>query len=173
MKDRKFIKLQNQWYKKLRRSGFKDIEWLDEKTGEGHNTSLIESGTPRTKTLILGHLTKSYEFFYNCRRFGVYHQFERKEDKVLWDLYSDGVSYRSIIKLAKRDKKRKWNLFTISTRVNEILVIMGEHMRMYPEIYSHDPIENEDLEYGLKNEPIEGYQNIMGKLKTMGYNDEA
>lgn len=53
-----FIKLQNEWYKKLDQSGFKDLEWLDTKTGAGHDTPYLETKkSPNSQ-----HLANIYDF---------------------------------------------------------------------------------------------------------------
>ncbi len=173
MKSKEFIRLQNKWYNKLKKSGFEDIEWTNSETGENSNYQYLTKGTPRNKVLDRGNITRSYEYFYRCRRFSFFHKFDKREDKVLWDLYSNGVSYRDIISTTLRDSGNKWNLYTISIRVHQIIKVLEQHIRDYPEVYMGNEGEDTSIEEAIANEPPGGFQGYITKDLTLGYNDET
>lgn len=51
-----FLKLRNEWYKKLEKSGFEDLEWYNPDTGMGQGSPYLKSSTSHT----LGSLRRNY-----------------------------------------------------------------------------------------------------------------
>lgn len=92
MPTKQFNNLQNTWYKKLKAEGFNDIE--------GDFGISITTGVFSTKRFFE---RNTYDTFKNKERYyqlaGHFlheHTFETKLDKEIWELHSEGLSYRDI-----------------------------------------------------------------------------
>jgi len=101
-KKQPFKKLQNEWYKKLKDSGFEDIE-----TPGGFLKGLSSSsGKPSNKE---GYswgerelYNKSKEEYYRLAGHFLHdYKFESNIEKFIWELHSNGVSVRSIVSVLK------------------------------------------------------------------------
>jgi hypothetical protein len=101
-----YNQLKAKYYKKLKDSGFKDIE---------HGTDLINSGVPYLIRVAENKTTaysETAEYYYMCQCFLHEHTFDTTLEKVIWEYYTEGLSYRQIestllkvkIKNYKRDK---------------------------------------------------------------------
>lgn len=110
MKDKKFIKLQKKWYDKLKKSGFKDIEYTDS-NGEVDVTALAVSDGQLKKIYAKNYDTTAY--FYNMlENFLTHNEYWGVKDieggtgldvrdNFIAHKFVQGVSYRKIIKLWK------------------------------------------------------------------------
>ncbi len=68
--NKEFLKTRNEWYEKLKKSGFDDLEWYDEKTGMGQGSPYLRSkGNPTTGKLRKTYSQSSSEHFRLCRNF--------------------------------------------------------------------------------------------------------
>lgn len=107
-------KLQQQWYDKLRRSGFSDLERTDKFSDTGVSRAAIRQPSDE--------LGKKYspttEYFYDLARMWLEHTQLRTRDHYLWSLYCEGVTYRQICKRMRRrfayrkDRGKRWR-FTL------------------------------------------------------------
>ena len=89
-----FTKIQEEWYDKLKEDGFKDLEWVDHKTGKGQATDyikrpcagFIKSFNPFTAE----HFGIMRHYVSNCNEGSIFNHF-------LIEAYSEGVTYRDIV----------------------------------------------------------------------------
>lgn len=103
-------KLQNEWDKKLKESGFRDIEPPSEKNGFLHKQ-------------ILNLHTADITHFRACRDYLNSGKFESERDRYLFELYSDGLSYREIEKaLREQDTYAPLTAMGVQKRINKILL---------------------------------------------------
>ena len=96
-KTKEFQELQTKWYKKLQQKGFNDIERTDK----------IGKAAGRLKTDALENVSHSYsahqfsikeEYYRLAGQFLHEHKFKTQVEKKIWELHSEGVSVRNIIK---------------------------------------------------------------------------
>ena len=99
-KDKKFIKLNDEWRKKLKKSGFQDIEDEDENIDRG-------SWDFRMKRVQRIYRTKS-EYYYMATQFLNDYKFESVLEKTIWTYHAEGVSVRDIVKLLNELKLSKY-----------------------------------------------------------------
>lgn len=87
-----FKKLNRQWRKKLKASGFKDIELSDDELVRYsfHLTEAYRSGT--------------FDYYLKCAEFLLTHKFKTQFEKKIWELHTDGLSIRRIVEALKTDK---------------------------------------------------------------------
>lgn len=92
-----FAKLQQHWYSKLKAEGFKDLEWVDNKTGFGHDAPFM--GSKSISYLRSKYSRGAEEHFRRCRIFLAHYQFARKERqmKYILEWHTDGLSLRDIV----------------------------------------------------------------------------
>ena len=115
---KKFIALQNTWYKKLSQAGFSDLEWTDSKTGQGHSTPFL---SPSIVSFRSSYSVTTQKYYEICRRFLQHGKFKSRLHKYVWELYCDGISYRKMIpKIKARGFKKVPSIFWISVKVNEM-----------------------------------------------------
>lgn len=94
--DPQFPALQKHWYDKLASGGFKDLEWVDHKTGRGQNSDHLRDS--------LGSIRKAYNpdvenHFRLCRNYLSNASIRPAWRKEIFELYVEGVSYRAIRKI--------------------------------------------------------------------------
>lgn len=116
--DPAFIKLQKEWYKKLADSGFKDIEEFDEVRGSAAISFLKRS----CKDLAKKYNDTTFFYYQLCRDFLSHGFFLSKIDHKIWQLHSEGVSIREILKELQQDSTLNFphSIFWIFTRLNKL-----------------------------------------------------
>lgn len=87
-----FEELRKVWYKKLRASGFEDIE-----TPSGMLASYGQEALGYRPTAEKMQDAEQYYYLVNC--FLNEHQFDSERDAVIWFYYANGISYRNIAEL--------------------------------------------------------------------------
>lgn len=80
--------LQDIWYKKLKDSGFKDIEHADgtSKHAKPQSNKWLD---PDQRQVVLDYYCMAYHFLNS-------HAFDSELHKVMWEYYSEGLSMRAI-----------------------------------------------------------------------------
>ncbi len=128
---KKFQDLQAKWYKKLGKSGFEDLEW--DQPG-GQNSAYLKKPLSR---VINNYNEETLEHYRRC---GIYlnsiNWRGRLLDRYIFQCYTNGKSYRSIIKLIIKRRgfrKKPYSVFFIYSRVNAILDEMNEKKLWYLE----------------------------------------
>lgn len=95
-KTKEFKALNDKWQKKLKKSGFEDIE--DEKGN-------IDRGSWdfRTKKVLYSYQTK-VEYYYKATQFLNDYNFETPLDRAVWTYHVEGIGRREIAKLLQKLK---------------------------------------------------------------------
>lgn len=106
IKSKSFKKLQSIWYRKLKRSGFNDIEqdeiYLKQYAGIREPNIDENSGIPANN---IGN-TRKYNYYRNCREHLGNHEFKTKWDRRVFEMHSEGVGIREIAKKLKTYRRR-------------------------------------------------------------------
>lgn len=113
-------KLKKIWYKKLKDSGFGDIEY---------DENWMKSCLPRPNATIRDPLVReTVQAYYNmASHFLNEYKFEEELDKVIWEYHTEGISPRNIIKLLKAAKiKRKVYRKFIEDKIKRFEATMKE-----------------------------------------------
>ena len=143
-KGTEFRKLQNQWYTRLKQSGFDDIEC--DKAGLQDSRYLKRHAS----TIKRVYCEATEEHYRRCRIHLEHHRFRIKTDKILFGWYADGESYRKIVDLFNRKyKKKKRSIFYIFERIKRLKADMVE-ARYWEQTDEHSEAEL-DLEIGHEN----------------------
>jgi hypothetical protein len=130
---KKFIELQNKWYDKLTDSGFSDIEYLDQKTGQGQSTPYLESSLNHFRHLRASDISNMLEYFTLASQFLNDHKFPTKLHKFMWGLYCENISYRKMIPIIKaRGFKFVPSIYWISIKINELKSIFKQYQLAQP-----------------------------------------
>jgi len=98
--DDDFKSLQKLWYKKLKDSGFEDIEDF-----EGCRI-LKRSFSAYTWQHTQQDFDEIQDYFRLAGQFYYEHRFENKLEKEIWRLHSEGVSYREIAEILRTHKQK-------------------------------------------------------------------
>lgn len=89
------------WYKKLKRSGFEDIE-MNETQLKRYSTDF------NTITVVRTYEAKT-EYYSMARRFLNSHQFETPRERIIWEYHSNAISCRNIAKILNKISRKKTN----------------------------------------------------------------
>lgn len=117
-KPESYQKLKVYWYKKLAKSGFRDIERDGPKYKiESYDTQFNTQEAARTW------YAKS-EYYSMARRFLHDYKFKSNLEKVIWEYHSEGISYRNIAKLLKNVKIMIPNKDNVNNIVKRLIVEM-------------------------------------------------
>lgn len=110
-------RLTTEWYARLKESGFEDIEWYDSTTGKGQNSSMLK----RPANAIAKKYNTNTEFHYKlCRNFQTFYDFKSTKDAELFELYTEGLSYREIYQVFK-SSGLKTSLTSVFNRLKALL----------------------------------------------------
>lgn len=95
-KDNKdYVELRRKWYGKLKKEGFDDIEQLD-----GNLKTWVSSEFTRNYD---ANFAKAKEDYYRLAgQFLHRYHFKDKKEQLIWELHSQGVSIRDIVKELKK-----------------------------------------------------------------------
>lgn len=89
------------WYKKLKRSGFEDIE-MNETQLKRYSTDF------NTVTVVRTYEAKT-EYYSMARRFLNSFQFETPRERIIWEYHSNAISCRNIAKILNKISRKKTN----------------------------------------------------------------
>lgn len=112
-KTKKFKDLQEKWRKKLKKSGFNDIEDENENIDRG-------SWDFRTKKVLDSYQTKK-DYYYRATQFLNEYNFDTQLDKIIWEYHVEAIGVRGIAKILNKLKLSKFrhvSVFNIITRLN-------------------------------------------------------
>lgn len=140
-KDPSFLKLQSEWYEKLKQSGFKDLEFIDN-NGEPAKNLLREP---------IANLLRWYSpqnFYYYCKARWFLHNgwFTSKLEQDIWEMHCTGLSsYKIGLKLGKGRE-------FIRVRVNKLKKRLFEDLRY------------EQMEAKILNDKVKRFNHIVTKV---------
>ena len=113
-----FAKLQKQWYAKLAKDGFEDIEWVNHSTGTGHDSGYLKGSLISGKAYHPGR-----ELYYQLASNYLQHCLalkNRKYHHYLWKLHTAGHTYDEIEVLVLKKFKRSVSKFTIYYQIKRL-----------------------------------------------------
>lgn len=115
--DKKLQQLKAKWAKKLKKSGFNDIEthdgqylkyWDSQYFKQGRKPSgaknLMKAKSEDLLPLDSMHFVDKREYYYAAGHFNTSYPFESKKDSKYWSLHAEGLSNREIAKKCKCSK---------------------------------------------------------------------
>lgn len=117
-----FKTLQKHWYKKLKEVGFEDIEDTNsprEYLKTWHSTYFIHRYTKETFEAKAEYYRMACHFLYE-------YDFENNLDRIIWELHSDGKSFRDISIHLKKNK-----IHANKDKINKIVTKLVEIMKTY------------------------------------------
>jgi hypothetical protein len=114
-------KAQKIWYKKLKDSGFEDVE-KDEENLIKYSSRFFNcrvGGSPFNKESSQSFYEAKEEYYRIAGHFLHDNKFKDEFEKKVWDLHSQGISFRDIA-IKVRTKQNKANKDNIQTLVKEL-----------------------------------------------------
>lgn len=118
-KKTEFNILKKIWDEKLKESGFKDIEYKSGSIASGVPSSL------RGATSNLRAKVESTEEYYRMTyHFLNDHKFESELEKVIWEYYTNGLSYRSISKILRTAGVSSFHKEEVMAVINKLEKLM-------------------------------------------------
>lgn len=122
------------WQKKLAQSGWEDIEWSDGVAGsKGVNSPYLKRmDSDRMKYAKVA----SYDFYRLCTCYLMHNKgWCSSGDRLIWQGFTDGISYRQIAANVKKRYKRSWgtSLFYVYSRVQFMIPRMYAWHKEHPE----------------------------------------
>ena len=129
-KTKEFIDIQNEWYAKLRDSGFSDLEWLDKKSGRGQNTPFLRK--PLVNFLQTFELSTQNHYIL-AQSFLTHGNFDTEVDRFLWFMYCEGFSYRQMLPVLQQQMLLKRSVYWVCKRIKYMKVQMVDFTYNNPE----------------------------------------
>jgi hypothetical protein len=111
----KFKKLREKWYKKLEKSGFVEIEAVhtkNELVKDYHSSHFM-------KDYVVDNYDAKQKYFELAREILHTYEFKNKQDKLVWELYSEGMECKTI---ARKLKKSEYKLSKFIKTVEKLIV---------------------------------------------------
>lgn len=113
--NKEYQKLKKLWYKKLAKSGFRDVEQDED------NLKLWSSRFARVPVLL-----GRQDYYIMATNFLTDYEFQSKIDEAIWAYHTEGISYRNIAKLLKKARVRKTGIVKICNKVQALQKAMYE-----------------------------------------------
>ena len=111
-KTKTFQNLNDKWYKKLKKDGFKDIEsGVPSEIGE---LRLLDWSRSKFTKSVEWNQSKQ-EYYRLAGQFLYHHIFQTEEERKIWELHQDGVSVRNIVKTLKKQKIKAGHVKVFNT----------------------------------------------------------
>jgi hypothetical protein len=112
-----FEKLQDKWYKKLEKTGFKDIEYADMSVKSARVSRSLNWSDPTLRQSVLEYYLMAYNFLID-------YKFESEVDKIIWEYYAEGLSIRDIVQILKDTKVMRTNKVRVWKTVKQLEIAM-------------------------------------------------
>lgn len=117
---KEFKKLQEIWYKKLKASGFEDIETDDDQLRVWHSTEFMKNFNVDTFTAKESYYRLAGQFLHG-------HTFKNRVEKMIWDWHSQAVGVRGEGGIHSRLKAKgitvgKDRIFAIILALSKLMV---------------------------------------------------
>lgn len=113
-----FAKLQKQWYAKLAKDGFEDIEWVNHSTGKGQDSSFLKGSLASGKQYHPGrelYYQLASNYLQNCKNLK-----NRPYHKFIWKLHSEGMTYAEIEAAVKKKYKKSVSIYTLYYQIKDM-----------------------------------------------------
>jgi hypothetical protein len=117
-RNRELHRLQNEWYAKLKETGFKDIEFYSYESGFGQDAPYLKGSAftvaRRMSEHTLNHYLYCQNYLTHAPKLPKLHNIQPKLIKFMFQLYCEGITYRNIIKLThKKFRHPKWKRISL------------------------------------------------------------
>lgn len=89
-----FIKLRDEWYSKLKETGFVDIERALSNSSDSHLEQFESS-----KKNLFEDVSGKQQYYQMANEFLAHFKFECEQDREIWELHTNTFSYRKIAKV--------------------------------------------------------------------------
>lgn len=123
-KDKDFLALQDKWYKKLKSSGFNDVEQDESRLRQSSNTELHKRGLyddPLRREARQEYYRLAGQFLHD-------YEFEDNKEKVIWEMHSDGTSIQDIVVAMKSRNFKVYKRYVHET-IQRLAKEMGDRCR--------------------------------------------
>lgn len=124
-----YTKLQNEWYAKLAQDGFEDLEWLDKRTGKGHNSDHLRGSASRGRTWA----PERAQFYRLLQNFLTHYQFRNMQERYVLHQLNDGQTYRKILAGCRAKYGLKHSLFWFYYYVQDLVAKMVKWNQVHAE----------------------------------------
>lgn len=123
-----YAELRKVWYKKLKKSGFIDIEVNDyDLKNPSYRYSHLDRRAKFTMQQAQIHWAAKQEYYYLANHFLNDHKFSSLRERNIWEYHANGVSIRSIVDiLNKLPSRKKVNRDTIWKIIRNLSKIMKQ-----------------------------------------------
>lgn len=119
--------LQKEWYEKLEKSGFQDIE-KDE-----YNFKTVTHASRFSQEVVARTYEAKSEYYSMCGRFLHEYKFESELERVIFEYHAEAISTRNIAKLLKKVKIIKPNKDNVSQIIKKLVIKMKKMYLYKPE----------------------------------------
>lgn len=153
---KEFIKLQKQWYAKLAKEGFEDIEWIDHSTGKGHNSPFLRGSMQGGRRYHAGrdlYFRMATNYLHNCKSSSL-----RNYRRIIWRLHAEGATYQEIVNELSNKHGLTISIFTVFSDIQHIAKLCRKWNQTAPEglmvkwAEDRKAIEDSVLEDFMQNE---------------------
>lgn len=111
-KTKQFEQLKAKWYKKLEKTGFKDVE-TDEDNLKEWDSSIFLRYSQHTSAA-------RQEYFILAGQFLNSHNFASKKEKLIWSMHADGLTFQEIANRIKKLRYRVCSRASMNTVVRKL-----------------------------------------------------
>lgn len=129
-KKQTFDQLRAQWYKKLKKSGFNDIETFDGRLSHYISSDFYPSHythdlvSTESKIELEHTIREARTTYYQlASQFLHDHKFKNKYEMTIWELHSEGMSHKSI-SLTVSNSKKLYTLKNVRTIIESLRRVM-------------------------------------------------
>lgn len=123
--------LQKEWYTKLKKSGFEDIEQDENNLKEWESSRYYRGRNNEADFEKVILIQEAKEQYYRMAGHFLHdHNFESAVDKFIWEMHSEGVAHRKIVPLLKKFKlkrERHWVRRVIDRLKAQMMVRYKDH----------------------------------------------
>lgn len=113
-----FARLQKQWYAKLAKQGFEDIEWVDHNTGLGHDSAFLKGSLSSGKPYHPGrelYYQLATNYLMNCISLK-----NKPYNKFIWKLHAEGATYDEIEAAVNKKYKNSVSKYTLYYQIKHL-----------------------------------------------------
>lgn len=123
---KEFLALRDEWYKKLKDTGFSDIEQNDDNPGKvGGNLKHWDSTVfSKGNHSAPGVFADRQRYFELAGHFLHEHKFTESSEKRVWELHSQGLSIREIARAIKKKSLAKDSVFRIIKKLKDLMFVL-------------------------------------------------
>lgn len=116
IKDKNFIQLQKEWYKRLKDSGFNDLESFDT---EGQPNDLLKTDVRIDTKKSVNIYQAKQDYYRFAGQFLYDYNWQNALERLIWELHSEGFSSREIQKELLPAKTNKTTINNILNRIKK------------------------------------------------------